>query len=136
MTLSDSRTGRNDYCLRLATQLLLRIMKATICGHHELPEGHEEIHRFTFKLEEGGSHAPSEETISLRTARVIVSHLEDGNALIQMLRAVAAAKPEEFDSLIGQVFEDAFLENGPSERLPEHGIAFNNASKNDSPHDV
>jgi|GEM_PF-1290222 len=111
-------------------------MKATICAQHELPEGHEEIHRFTFKLEEGGTHAPSEETISLRTARVIVSHLEDGNALIQMLRAVAVAEPGDFDGLIGQVFEDAFIEDGPSERLPEHGIAFNNAAKTESPQNV
>jgi hypothetical protein len=107
-------------------------MKATICAHSELPEGHEEIHRFTFKLEEGGSHAPSEETISLRTARVIVSHLEDGNALIQMLRAVANAEPADFDGLIGRVFEDAFVEDGPSERMTDHGLAFNNASKDRS----
>jgi hypothetical protein len=111
-------------------------MKATICAHYELPEGHEEIHRFTFKLEEGGRHAPSEETISLRTARVIVSHLEDGNALIQMLRAVSIANPADFDGLVGRVFEDAFVEDGPSERLTEHGIAFNNASKKEPSRDV
>jgi hypothetical protein len=107
-------------------------MKATICAHFELPEGHEEIHRFASKLEEGGSHAPSEETISLRTARVIVSHLEDGNALIQMLRAVANAQPADFDGLVGQVFEDAFVKDGPSERMTDHGLAFNNASKDRS----
>ncbi|WP_174363437.1 hypothetical protein [uncultured Caballeronia sp.] len=107
-------------------------MKATICAHYQLPEGHEEIHRFTFKLEEGGSHAPSEETISLRTARVIVSHLEDGNALIQMLRAVANAHPADYDELIGQVFEDAFVKDGPSERMTDHGLAFNNATKAES----
>jgi hypothetical protein len=107
-------------------------MKATICAHYELPKGHEEIHRFTFKLEEGGSHAPSEETISLRTARVIVSHLEDGNALIQMLRAVANAEPADYDALIGRKFEDAFVKDGPSERMTDHGLAFNNAKKDKS----
>jgi hypothetical protein len=57
-------------------------MTAIIQSHTNLPEGHEELHRFTFKLHEGGAKAPLTEDISLRTARVIVSHLEDANALI------------------------------------------------------
>jgi hypothetical protein len=55
-------------------------------SHHlhafRIARGHEEIHRFTLRLEESGSHTPSEEMIWLRTARVIGSHLEDGNAFI------------------------------------------------------
>lgn len=108
-------------------------MKATICSHSELPKGHEEIHRFTYKLEQAGSPAAFEEVISLRTARVIVSHLEDGNALVQMFRAVANAEPADFDGLIGQVFEDAFDDEGSSEPMTDHGKAFNNAAKDEPP---
>jgi hypothetical protein len=49
-----------------------------------------------------------------------------------MLRAVANAHPADYDGLIGQVFEDAFVKDGPSERMTDHGLAFNNATKAES----
>jgi hypothetical protein len=92
-------------------------MKATIWGHTELADGHEEIHRFAFELHDGSAAPPVRESVSLRTARVIVAHLQDGNALIQMFRALVSSEPTNYDELIGRSFEDDFIENGPSERL-------------------
>jgi hypothetical protein len=104
-------------------------MKAIILSHTNLPEGHEEIHRFTFELHEGGAKAPLTENISLRTARVIVSHLEDGNALIQMLRALVTADPEDYEKLVGAEYQDNFIENGPSDRSPDINLGWQNAEK-------
>jgi len=56
-------------------------MKATIRSHEPLPADHPKIHRFTFDLDDGARTVPYTETISLRTAKVLVAHLQDGNAL-------------------------------------------------------
>ncbi|AQH05040.1 hypothetical protein A9R05_39035 (plasmid) [Burkholderia sp. KK1] len=92
-------------------------MKATIWGHTYLPEGHEEVHRFSFELHDGSAAPSVRESISLRTARVVVAHLQDGNALIQMFRAIVSSEPANYDNLIGLSFQDAFIENGPSDRI-------------------
>jgi len=55
----------------------------------------------------------------LRTARVVVAHLQDGNALIQMFRAVVSSESAIYDSLIGQSFEDDFIQNGPRDRVDD-----------------
>ncbi|WP_125483182.1 MULTISPECIES: hypothetical protein [Caballeronia] len=94
-------------------------MKATIWGHTTLPEGHEEVHRFAFELQDGSAAPPVRESVSLRTARVVVAHLQDGNALIQMFRAIVSSEPANYDELIGQSFEDDFIENGPSDRVDD-----------------
>jgi hypothetical protein len=56
-------------------------------------------------LAENGA-PPYVETISLRTARVLVAHLEDGNAFVEMLRAIVAIDVADYDSLIGRRFDD------------------------------
>lgn len=94
-------------------------MRATIWGHTVLPEGHEEIHRFAFELHDGSTAPPVRESVSLRTARVVVAHLQDGNALIQMFRAIVSSEPTKYDDLIGRRFEDDFIENGPSDRVDD-----------------
>jgi hypothetical protein len=43
--------------------------------------------------------------------------LQDGNALIQMFRAIVSCEPADYDHLVGQSFEDDFIENGPSDRV-------------------
>lgn len=91
-------------------------MKATVISHSRLPDGHAEIHRFGFLLDDGGSNRPYAETISLRTARVIVAHLEDGNAFIKMLREIVATTPGDYDLLVGRCFADQFAD-GVSDRL-------------------
>ncbi|KAK43803.1 hypothetical protein BG58_29515 [Caballeronia jiangsuensis] len=92
-------------------------MRATIWGHTVLPEGHEEIHRFAFDLHDGSTAPPVRESVSLRTARVVVAHLQDGNALIQMFRAIVSSEPTKYDELIGCSFEDDFIEDGLSDRV-------------------
>jgi hypothetical protein len=83
-------------------------MKATIIAHESPPTNASvEIHRFKFLLDDGTA-PPLAETISLRTARVIVENLEDGNAFIKMLRAIVRAQPSEYDDLVGQIFPDHF----------------------------
>ncbi|WP_143756689.1 hypothetical protein [Caballeronia glebae] len=47
----------------------------------------------------------------------VVAHLQDGNALIQMFRAMVNSEPADYDHLVGQTFEDDFIENGPSDRV-------------------
>jgi hypothetical protein len=81
-------------------------MQATIIAHEEPGEaGAEEIHRFRFQLDDDESGRVTD-SISLRTARVIVENLEDGNAFIQMLRSIVTAEPMQYDSLIGRSYID------------------------------
>jgi hypothetical protein len=81
-------------------------MQATILAH-EVPgeTASEEIHRFTFQLDDDYSGKLTD-SISLRTARVIVANLADGNAFIQMLRVIVSAEPAQYDSLVGHVYQD------------------------------
>lgn len=75
-------------------------MKATIIAHESAPDDSSvEIHRFKFLLDDG-IVSPLAETISLRTARVIVENLADGNAFIKMLQAIVKAQPDEYDGLL------------------------------------
>ncbi len=104
-------------------------MKATILSHTELPAGNKEIHRFSFELDDGGKEAPVHESISLRTLRVIISHLEDGNAFISMLREIANPHRRDYGKLIGMEFRDSFREDGPSDRSPELVLGWKNAQK-------
>ncbi len=94
-------------------------MEATIWGHSQLPVGHEEVHRFAFELQDGSATPAVRESVSLRNARVVVAHLQDGNALIQMFRATVNSDPADYDQLVGQSFEDDFIENGPSDRVDD-----------------
>jgi D-serine deaminase-like pyridoxal phosphate-dependent protein len=68
-------------------------------GRTLLPEGHEEVHRFAFELQYGSAALPVRESGSLRTARVVVAHLQDGNALIQMFRAIVSSDPASQNTL-------------------------------------
>jgi hypothetical protein len=72
-----------------------------------IPDGEsEQIYRFGSVLEAENGAPPYVETISLRTARVLVAHLEDGNAFVEMLRAIVAIDVADYDSLIGRRFDD------------------------------
>jgi hypothetical protein len=72
-----------------------------------VPDGEsEQIHRFGFVLESESGPPPYKEAISLRTARVLVAHLEDGNAFVEMLRAIVATDAADYNSLIGRKFDD------------------------------
>ena len=83
-------------------------MKATISAHESPPtESSVEIHRFKFLLDDG-TVSPLAETISLRTARVIVENLADGSAFIKMLQAIVKSLPSQYDDLVGQVFADHY----------------------------
>jgi hypothetical protein len=81
-------------------------MQATIIAHETPGEtAAEEIHRFRFQLDDDESGRVTD-SISLRTARVIVENLEDGNAFIQMLRVIVSAEPLQYDSLVGSSYID------------------------------
>jgi hypothetical protein len=45
-----------------------------------------------------------------------VTHLQDGNAFIKMLRAIVQTDTADYDSLLGRMFKDKFVEDGPSNR--------------------
>ena len=96
---------------------LLRRLGRCGRGHTQLPQGHEEVRRFAFELHDGSESLPVRESVPLRTARVVVKHLRDGNALIQMFRAIVNREPAEYDNSVGQSFEDDFIENDPSDRV-------------------
>ncbi|WP_250474579.1 hypothetical protein [Caballeronia sp. GAFFF1] len=90
-------------------------MKATIISHEVPPQASSaEIHRFLFKLDDGTA-PPLTESISLRTARVIVDNLADGNAFIKMLHAIVKAQPDQYDALVGTEYPDHF-NNSPSDK--------------------
>ncbi len=94
-------------------------MRATIVSHEVPPESSAaEIHRFSFKLDDGNA-PPLTESISLRTARVIVDNLADGNAFIKMLHAIVKTPPGDYDSLVGKDFPDHYRSNpGADRRMP------------------
>jgi hypothetical protein len=82
-------------------------VKATIVSHSPVPDGEsEQIYRFGFVLEAENGAPPYMESVSLRTARVLVAHLEDGNAFVEMLRTIVATDAVQYDSLIGRTFDD------------------------------
>jgi hypothetical protein len=84
-------------------------MKATIVSHSPVPDGEsEQIYRFGFVLEAENDAPPYTESVSLRTARVLVAHLEDGNAFVEMLRVMVQTSALDYDSLIGRRFDDKF----------------------------
>lgn len=85
-------------------------MKATIVSHSPVPNGEsEQIYRFGFVLDAKRGDPPYAESVSLRTARVLVAHLENGNAFVEMLRAIVSTDAAEYDSLIGRTFEDRIV---------------------------
>ena len=81
-------------------------MQATILSH-EKPSGASagEVHRFRFRIDDAPSGTVTE-IVSLRTARVLVDNFQDGNAFIRMLRAIVAARSDEYDGLLGRVYTD------------------------------
>lgn len=96
-------------------------MKATILAHESVPQtSMVEIHRFKFQLDDGNL-PPYDEIISLRTARVIVESLEDGNAFIKMLRAIVAASADQYDDLVGNAYPDHFVADDESIDRPMPG---------------
>jgi hypothetical protein len=82
-------------------------MKATIISHEPVPaSGHPlELHRFAFILDDDQT-LPRLQTVSLRTARVIVSALPPVDAFVGMLMAIVQTPESSYDSLLGQVFTE------------------------------
>jgi hypothetical protein len=82
-------------------------MKATIVSHSPVSDGEsEQLYRFGFVLEAESGAPPYAESVTLRTARVLVAHLENGNAFVGMLKAIVATNAADYDSLIGHTFDD------------------------------
>ncbi len=93
-------------------------MKAVILAHAKAPESSSaEIHRFQFQLDDGNA-VPYSEFISLRTARVIVDNLKDGNAFIKMLHAIVQTDPSQYDGLIGNAYPDHFIDGHAPDGRP------------------
>jgi hypothetical protein len=63
----------------------------------------------------------------VRTARVVVAHLGNGNALIQLFRAMIGADPADYQRLVGEAFEDSYIADGPSDRWGAAGASQQNA---------
>jgi hypothetical protein len=81
-------------------------MQAKILAHEKPDEAAaDEIHRFTFQLDDDYSGKLTD-SISLRTARVIVANLGEGNAFIAMLREIVSAEPAQYDMLVGHIYLD------------------------------
>lgn len=94
-------------------------MKASILSHYPVPDGAEaEVHRFMFCLEDGITVAQAE-TISLRTARVLVAMLDNGNAFVRMLGEIIWTEPADYDTLIGRSFTDQLFPIVPRSRRSE-----------------
>jgi hypothetical protein len=92
-------------------------MKATILSHAAIPDGPDqsELHRFGYCLDDG-EHVPHVESVSLRTARMLVKELEDGNAFVKMLCLIVRTDPPSYDSIIGHSFSDSFSEQSDSKQ--------------------
>ncbi|MGX7006223.1 hypothetical protein [Caballeronia sp. KNU42] len=82
-------------------------MKATIVSHAPVPDAEsEQLYRFKFALEEESGAPPYAESVTLRTACVLVANLENDNAFVAMLRTILATDAAAYDSLIGRTFDD------------------------------
>jgi hypothetical protein len=91
-------------------------MKATVLWHAPVagaPSG--EVHRFGFALEDAIGARPYSGVISLRTARVLVAELTGNDGFISMLRAIVETLPADYDTLIGQHFDDGVDPQGPAD---------------------
>src|SRR6516225_3764623 len=65
-------------------------MRATLLSHEKPSDPSSvEVHRFRFEIDDDQTGTITE-SISLRTARVLVEHFADGNAFIRMLKAIVA----------------------------------------------
>lgn len=81
-------------------------MRATLLSHEKPSDPSSvEVHRFRFEIDDDQTGTVTE-SISLRTARVLVEHFADGNAFIRMLKAIVAAHCDEYDDLLGRVYTD------------------------------
>lgn len=106
----------NDICKTSVIEQMERNVKASILSYYPVPDGAEvEVHRFMFCLEDGIT-IPHAETISLRTARVLVAKLDNGNAFVRMLREIVRTEPAQYDTLIGRSFTDQLFPIVPSSR--------------------
>lgn len=89
-------------------------MKATILSHTPVVgAASAEVHRFGFALEDVNGARLYSGVISLRTARVLVAELTANDGFIRMLRAIVEALPADYDTLIGQHFDDSVDSQGP-----------------------
>jgi hypothetical protein len=88
----EPRSLRHTVCCVAFNNRFKRfIMKETIVSHSAVPEGEsEQLYRFGFVLEAESGAPPYAESVTLRTARVLVAHLENGNAFVGMLKAIVA----------------------------------------------
>jgi hypothetical protein len=80
-------------------------MKITITAHTAAENGDKESHCFQFLVENGGTEARTD-SITLRTARVLVRELANRTGLDAMMRKIVATPEAEFDALVGARFED------------------------------
>ncbi|WP_244818604.1 hypothetical protein [Caballeronia sp. Lep1P3] len=79
-------------------------MKATIISQGPPPRDSPlELHRFRFRID-GDSVLATVHVVSLRTARVIVQNLRAVDAVIKMLRAIVAARSDDYDALNNSVY--------------------------------
>jgi hypothetical protein len=82
-------------------------MKATIVSHAKVTEVRSpELHRFGFTVQDGQGGEPRTDFVSLRTARVLVQRLGDGNPFIAMLRAIVNADESPYEGFIKRTFTD------------------------------
>jgi hypothetical protein len=81
-------------------------MKLKIISHSTIREpGGYDTFRFGYTIE-GGDVAPRSDYVSVRTARVLVRELGDGNPFMKMLFAIANAGVSDYEELVGRVFMD------------------------------
>jgi hypothetical protein len=82
-------------------------MKAIILSHAKVPDDADqcELHRFGYCIGDGTNVLHSD-SLSLRTALVLVAELRSGSALLKMCRRIVECDPLDYDQLIGQSFSD------------------------------
>ncbi|SAL88579.1 hypothetical protein AWB74_08631 [Caballeronia arvi] len=86
------------------TRIDLLAMHITIIAHQAASSGDPEFHCFTFRVEEAGTSR--EDTITIRTARVLAQELANRSGLDAMVRAILAAHPNDYDALVGSDYQD------------------------------
>jgi hypothetical protein len=80
-------------------------MNVTITAHAAAEDGSSEGHRFHFVAEDERTE-PRSAVDSVGTASVIARELSGRMGLNAMMRAIVAAAPDQYDSLVGLKFDD------------------------------
>lgn len=80
-------------------------MKVIITSYEAADDDDGNAHRFHFLVEDGEDKLRTD-VVTVGTARVFARELARHTGLDSMMRAIVAARPDEYDALVGACFDE------------------------------